>query len=232
MERRLREEGELAQRLSSRNTDLQVPVSSPVPVGEHLRLTVGMDGTRLEQHVGLIRATYLSSNWTSCPQGVSAGFKTVAVQPCSCLTRKHLPGSVPVRTPAVCLYPAMWLEHAGHDKGNTLDPSIQRKKSHRITPPPLLYIGWVGVGWQRHSKTRRSLREVDNQGTVFFLFRGGGSRPQRVVELDHLCEVNNLVRSAHGNLSYHVPGSVQGKAPKRQWHGTPITLSLSGCTGN
>lgn len=35
VERRLREEGELAQRLSSRNNDLQVPVLSPVQVGEH-----------------------------------------------------------------------------------------------------------------------------------------------------------------------------------------------------
>ena len=49
------------------------------------------------------------------------------------------------------------------------------------TPPPL-YIGWVGVGWRRHCKTCRSIRELDNQGTVFCFF---GGRPQLVVELDH-----------------------------------------------
>ena len=47
-------------------------------------------------------------------------------------------------------------------------------------PPPLVW----------------SLRELDNQGTVFALFFGG--RPQLVVELDHLCEVKNLY-SAHRN---------------------------------
>ena len=34
------------------------------------------------------------------------------------------------------------------------------------------YIGWVGVGWQRCRKTRRSVRELDNQGTFFFFFFG------------------------------------------------------------
>ena len=36
-------------------------------------------------------------------------------------------------------------------------------------PPPIHYIGWVGVGWQRHWKTRRSVRDLDNQGAVFDL---------------------------------------------------------------
>jgi len=40
------------------------------------------------------------------------------------------------------------------------------------TPPPIqifyIFIGWVGVGWQRRCKTRLSLRELDNQSTVFF----------------------------------------------------------------
>ena len=41
-----------------------------------------------------------------------------------------------------------------------------------VNSPPRssLYIGWVGVHWQRHCKTCRSLRELDNQGTVFFVF--------------------------------------------------------------
>ena len=34
-----------------------------------------------------------------------------------------------------------------------------------------MYIG-VGVGWQRRCKTCHSLRERDNQGTVFFFFTG------------------------------------------------------------
>ena len=42
-----------------------------------------------------------------------------------------------------------------------------------LTPPlplqcPQFYIGWVDVGWQRHCKTCRSLRELDNQRTFFF----------------------------------------------------------------
>ena len=36
------------------------------------------------------------------------------------------------------------------------------------------YIGWVGVGWQRHCRTCRSLRELDNQGTYFFFCFFGG----------------------------------------------------------
>ena len=67
-----------------------------------------------------------------------------------------------------------------------------------LTPPPrppILYMGWVGVGWQRHSKTCRSPLELDNQGSVCFFF---GGRPQLVFELDHLCEVNNLC-FAQGN---------------------------------
>ena len=69
----------------------------------------------------------------------------------------------------------------------------------RLYNPPLFYIGWFGVGWQRHCRTCRSLRELDNQGTVFlsffFLWR---SPTAVVVELDHLCEVKNLY-SAQGN---------------------------------
>ena len=63
----------------------------------------------------------------------------------------------------------------------------------------IFHIGWVGVGRQRHCKTCRSLRALDNQGTAFFL----GGRLQLVVELDHLCEVKNLY-SAQGECSYHV----------------------------
>ena len=52
----------------------------------------------------------------------------------------------------------------------------------------LVCVGWVGVDWQRHCKTCRSLIEPDNQGThrfVLFFWRS----PQLAVELlrDHLC---------------------------------------------
>ena len=66
---------------------------------------------------------------------------------------------------------------------------LPKQATNEYAPPPLLYIGWVGVGWQRHCKTCRSLRELDNQGTVFCFF---GGRPHLVVELDHLCEVNDI----------------------------------------
>ena len=95
-------------------------------------------------------------------------------------------------------------------------------------PPPLFYIGWVGVGWQRHCKTCHSLRELDNQGTVFLCVFFGG-RPQPVIELDHLCEVKNIYFAQLGMI---VSRSIQGKAPKRQIHRTPIAVSGNAYTGN
>ena len=59
----------------------------------------------------------------------------------------------------------------------------------------IYYMGWVGVGWQRRCKMCRSLRELDNQGTLFLFFRRS---PWLPVELDHLCGVQNLT-SAQGN---------------------------------
>ena len=63
-------------------------------------------------------------------------------------------------------------------------------------PPPQFYIDWVGVGWQQHCKTCHSLRELDNQGTVF---SGGGGRPQLVVELDHLLRGGAPLLRTSGN---------------------------------
>ena len=65
------------------------------------------------------------------------------------------------------------------------------------TPPSPYYIGWVGVGWQRHCQTCRSLREPDTQGTASLFF---GGRSQLVVELDRLCEVNNLYSAQVGMI--------------------------------
>ena len=46
------------------------------------------------------------------------------------------------------------------------------------SPPYIIFIciGWVGVGWQRHCKTCRSPRELDDQGTNIFF---GGRRNWR-----------------------------------------------------
>ena len=57
------------------------------------------------------------------------------------------------------------------------------------TPPPpavkhYMSIG-VGVGWQRRCKTYQSVRELDNQGTVFL----GGAVTMMVIEYIILCGV-------------------------------------------
>ena len=76
------------------------------------------------------------------------------------------------------------------------------------------YIGWVGVGWQRHCcKTCRSLRELDTQGTYRFLAArgavaaaGGRVRPfVRGVEKP-LLRTRGVIGSR----------SVDGEAPTRQ----------------
>ena len=80
-------------------------------------------------------------------------------------------------------------------------PALRGSKVIRLRPcmimntPPIYYAytGWVGVGWQRHCKTCRSLLELDNQGTSLSF----GGRSQLVVELDHLCGVVTLY-SAQG----------------------------------
>ena len=79
-------------------------------------------------------------------------------------------------------------------------------------PLPILYkgyIGWVGVLWQRHCKTCRSLHELGQQGTVFF-----GGRSQLAVELDHLRGVETFLLRTRGlvvsrsvNMVRHPRGS-------------------------
>ena len=70
----------------------------------------------------------------------------------------------------------------------------------KLTSPPIISMGWGGVGWQRHCcKTCRSLHELDRQGLVFvFLFFCG--RSQLAVESYHLCGEKNF-HSAQGKLS-------------------------------
>ena len=61
------------------------------------------------------------------------------------------------------------------------------------SPPSILGIGWVGVGWQRHCCTTcRSLCDLDNQGTVFFGTGGGGSVTAGDRVVDHSCGVESL----------------------------------------
>ena len=68
--------------------------------------------------------------------------------------------------------------------------------SHPLRSPfSTLYLGRVGVGWQRHCRTCRSLLELDSQGTVLFCSFGG--RSQLAVQLDHLCWVETFY-SAQG----------------------------------
>ena len=47
-----------------------------------------------------------------------------------------------------------------------------------------MYIG-VGVGWQQRCKTCQSLRELDDQGTVFFFFLFLAVA-MMVIELDYI----------------------------------------------
>ena len=62
-----------------------------------------------------------------------------------------------------------------------------------------------------------------------FSFSGGQvTAGDRVI---YHCLAESL-HSAQGNLSYHVPGSVYCKAPKRQLYSIPIAVSGSGHYGN
>ena len=56
-------------------------------------------------------------------------------------------------------------------------------------PLYVFYVGRVGVGWHRRCKTRQSLRELDNQGTVTFFF---WRSLWLAGELDHWCGIGNL----------------------------------------
>ena len=53
--------------------------------------------------------------------------------------------------------------------------AVLGSKSKSATPPlyhtslPGEYIGWLGVGWRQRCTTRLSLRELDSQGTFFFV---------------------------------------------------------------
>ena len=52
------------------------------------------------------------------------------------------------------------------------------------------YIGWVRVGWRQRCKTRLSLRELGNQGTVVFFSLAVTTAGGRVI--DHFCAGTTL----------------------------------------
>ena len=90
-------------------------------------------------------------------------------------------------------------------------------------------IGWVGVGWQRHCKTCRSLHELDNQGTYlfacFFVFLAiavTGVRGRSFVRGgEPLLRTRGMVGLRN----------VYGEAPMRQLHSHPIAVSRSDRAG-
>ena len=88
------------------------------------------------------------------------------------------------------------------------------------TPPPApyrSYSGRVGVGCQRHCKTYRSPRDLDNQGIIF----------------SHFCG-RSFVRGGESSLRTRrmiASRSVYGEASTRQVHSTPIAVSGSSHAG-
>ena len=86
-----------------------------------------------------------------------------------------------------------------------------------------IYVGWVGVGWQRHCKTCRSLRELDYQGTyLFFAVDATGGRVRSFVRGG---EPLLLTRGMIGSLSVY--GTV--RHPRGNYVVTPL-LSLEVAT--
>ena len=107
-------------------------------------------------------------------------------------------------------------------------PSPHAEDCVPVTPPPIcIYytcIGWVGVGCQRHSKTCRSILELQETTRVpfcFLFFWRSVTTGGRV----------GLFVLSEGTRGLIVSCSVHGKAPKRQVQSTPIAVSGSGHTG-
>ena len=105
---------------------------------------------------------------------------------------------------------------------NAPRPPPPRHECKSVTPPPYYIpgIGWVGVSWQQHCKTCRSLHELDRQGTEL----GGFWRSITAGD-----RVRSFVRG--GELLLHTRGMivsprVYGTAPSRQLHSTPPLPSL------
>ena len=92
------------------------------------------------------------------------------------------------------------------------------------------YIGWVGIGWQQRCISRQSLRELDNQNTVFVFV---------LVLFLAVVIADGRVRSycaGWRTLAPHkgddrIPQCLYGKAPTWQLHSIPIAVSGTGHTG-
>ena len=100
-----------------------------------------------------------------------------------------------------------------------------------VAPPAcytnILYTGWVNVGWHRRCKRRQSRRELDNQGTVFFLLAvaiAGGRARSFVRGADPKLRTREMIVSTSVYLVY-------GKAPTRKLHCLPTAGSGNGHTG-
>ena len=100
-------------------------------------------------------------------------------------------------------------------------------RSSRTTPEEIVYIyfhsSWVGVGWQRHCKACRSLRDLDNQGTyrscsVCFRGRRNGRSSQ-------------IIFAGWKKLPTPQKGNDRIMTLTRQLHCNPTAVSKSGHTG-
>ena len=100
---------------------------------------------------------------------------------------------------------------------------------------PVYRSGWrrlasVGNDWRRHSKTFRSLRELDNQSTWYrFLFFFLGGLSPLAFELDDFLRGGEPLLCTRRMV---VSRSTYGRAPTRQLHSSPNNAaSGSGHTG-
>ena len=97
-----------------------------------------------------------------------------------------------------------------------------------VRPPRLSPVGILyRLAWRRCQRRCKSLRELQNQGTVLFVFSFvfGGRHGWR----DHLSGGEN-VNSVQGELTYHVPGRVYMVRHRRGRYVAQPLLSLKVAT--
>ena len=96
---------------------------------------------------------------------------------------------------------------------------------HRRCKTYYMYIG-VGVGWQQRCKTCQSLRELDDQGTVFLFFVFGGHHDGDRVR--SCCTWWRTLTPHKGKD--RITQCKYGKAPTRQLHSNTHCCLWSGHT--
>ena len=74
------------------------------------------------------------------------------------------------------------------------------------------------VDWQRRCKISRSLRELDNQGTVFF-----SAAAMMVIELDHIVQGGEPQLRTRGMIASHSVNMV--RHPRGSYIVIPIAVS-------